>query len=339
MESIMDIFNNNAFSTTSLTQAISEVDYVPQTLGELGIFEPEPIRTRTFAVEKKAESLALIPTSPLGAPPAQTERDGRNLRDFRTVRLADGFTLYAYELENIRKFGEASVLQQVQEEYMMRMMKVRRKFDLTREHMRLGALQGKLLDADGTTVIYDYFAEFGITEPAAVDMELDDATTNLRIKCHDIVRDIGRSSKGALPPNYQLHALCGDDFYDLFVTHPKVERQFENWSAASELGTNSAWKAFEFGDIIWHNYRGTDDNSTIAVPTGECKFFPVGGNEVFKEVLSPAEFNPWINTLGQPEYVFNIVDKDRGAWSKGEMYSYPLYFCAKPNVLRKAIAF
>ena len=31
----------------------------------------------------------------------------------------------------------------------------------------LGAVKGKILDADGTTVIYDLFTEFGVTEPVA----------------------------------------------------------------------------------------------------------------------------------------------------------------------------
>uniref|UniRef100_UPI0035E3C191 major capsid protein n=1 Tax=Brevundimonas nasdae TaxID=172043 RepID=UPI0035E3C191 len=49
----MDIFNNSAFSMTSLTGAVSKVGYKPQLLGSLGIFEPMPVRTRTVYVDRR----------------------------------------------------------------------------------------------------------------------------------------------------------------------------------------------------------------------------------------------------------------------------------------------
>ncbi|WP_234613981.1 major capsid protein [Agrobacterium vitis] len=85
------------------------------------------------------------------------------------------------------------------------------------------------------------------------------------------------------------------------------------------------------------NYRGTDDNSTVAIPTDEASIFPVGASNVFKKFVSPAdEFMPFVNTKGQDVYAMNIVDKDRESWAKGELYSYPLYMCVQPQVLRRA---
>lgn len=334
---ILDIFNSDAFSTMELTAGIKDIEYTPGLLGDLGLFEPEPIRTRSFAIEKTANGIGLIQTSAMGSPPPQVERDPRTLRDLRTVRLAEGFTIYAYELEGIREFGETTVLMQVQDEYAQRMQKLKNRLELTREHHRLGALQGKLLDADGTTVIYDYFTELGYTEAAAINFNLDIVGTDLRKKCNDLVRSVARSSKGAMGPGASVHSLAGDDFYDAFIEHPKVIRTYEHWAAAADLRKGTAFQAFTFGGITWHNYRGTDDNSTVAIDVDEAKFFPVGGNGVFKHVMSPAEFNPWVNTLGEPDYALSINDKDRNAWNKGELYSYPLFLCARPNVLRKGI--
>lgn len=334
---ILDIFKGDAFSTIELTSAIRDIEYIPQTLGSLNLFEPEPIRGYTVAVEKKADVISLIPISPLGAAPQQVERDPRTMRNLNTVALKQGFTIYAHELSGIREFGETSMLVQAQGEYAQRFAKLKNNLELTREHHRLGALQGKLLDADGTTVIYDYFAEMGYTEAAAVTFDLTTQTTDLRKLCNDLVRDIKRSSKGAMGPGSSVHALVGDAFYDAFIEHAKVVRAFEGWSAATSLLQGNAFKAFTFGGITWHNYRGTDDNSTVAIHVDQAKFFPVGGNGVFKEVMSPAEFDPWVNTLGERDYAMSIHDKDRGAWNKGELYSYPLFMCARPNVLRKGV--
>lgn len=331
----MDAFNNKAFSMVSLTAAVNKVDYVPGLLGSLNIFEPEPVYTRTVAVERTAKGLTLIPTSPLGAPPRETDRDGRNIRDLRTTRLTDSFTLWAYEIEGIRAFGTESEFESLQTEYANRMAKIRGNMDLTHEFHRLGALQGKLLDADGVTVIYDYFAEFGVAEPAAISFELDVATTKVRGVCQQVIRAMARSSGGNFTTSTQVHAIAGDEFYDALISHPTVEATYQNWQAAEALREKTAFESFYFGGITFHNYRGTDDGSTVAVPTNQVKFFPVGARDVFKKAMAPAEFGPFVNTRGQDTYAINVVDKDRQAWTKGELYAYPLYLCTLPEVLRK----
>ncbi|MEP2386893.1 major capsid protein [Hyphomonas sp.] len=333
----MDIFNNSAFSMTSLTGAVEKTDYKPQLLGELGIFEDMPVRTRTVFVDEREGSLTLIPSSPTGAPPEELTKDNRTARPLVTTRLAKSFTLYAEELQGIRAFGSETELMQVQAEYLRRMARVTDDMELTHEYHRLGALQGKLLDADGTTVIYDYFAEFGISEPAAINFALTTDTTDVRGKCNALTRDMARTSKGAIGPQTQIHALAGDTFFDNLIKHPEVVKSYLNWAAAAELRENSAFQSFRYGGITWHNYRGTDDNSTVAIAANEAKFFPVGARGVFKKAMAPAEFGPFINTPGRNVYSINVVDRDRQAWTKGEQYSYPLYFCQRPGVLRKAV--
>lgn len=332
----MDIFRGDAFHMVELSAAVQEIAYVPQTLGSLGFFEEKGVFTRKISVEKKGDTLSLIPTSPDGAPPKQEIADLANLRDFRTVRLADAFTLYASEVAEMKAFGTESEEKVVMTEYAERMAGVRNNMDLTHELHRLGALQGKLLDADGTSVIYDYFAEFGIAEPAVIDFALGTATTNIIAKCQQVKRAMIRSAKGAFTPRTEIHGLAGDDFFDKFVTHANVEKAYQNWQAAQTLTENKAFETFYFGGIYWHNYRGTDDNSTVAIPAAEVKFIPRYANGVFKKFMAPAnEFMPFVGTKGQDTYAMNIMDKDREAWTKGELYSYPLYMCAQPQVLRK----
>lgn len=335
----MDIFNSSAFSMTSLTGAVEKIGYKPQLLGQLGIFEPMPVRTRSVFVDLRENKLVLIPSSPIGAPPKELVVDPRNAVPLKTVRLAEGFTLYAEEIQGIRAFGSETEFAQVQAEYLRRMAKVRDDMDLTHEYHRLGALQGLLLDADGTTVIYNYFTEFGVSAPAAIDFDLDNtspAAGAVRLKCASVIRSMARSAGGAFTPSTTVHALAGDGFYDGLISHPEVEKTYLNWAAAADLRQDRSWQTFVYGGIAWHNYRGTDDNSTVAIPTDEAKFFPVGARDVFKKAQAPAEFGPYINTLGLDTYAINIPDRDRQAWTRGELYSYPLYFCQRPDVLRKA---
>lgn len=336
----MDIFNSSAFSMTSLTGAVNKVGYKPQLLGSLNIFEPMPVRTRTVFVDRREGKLTLIPSSPVGAPPKELVVDPRNAVPLKTTRLAEGFTLYAEEIQGIRAFGSETEFAQVQAEYLKRMASVRDDMDLTHEFHRLGALQGLLLDADGTTVIYNYFTEFGVTEAPAIDFDLDNAnpaTGAIRLKTAEVIRSMSRSAGGAFTPGTTIHALVGDAFYDALITHPEVEKTYQNWAAAVDLRQDRTWQAFNYGGIAWHNYRGTDDNSTVAIDPDEAKFFPVGAKDVFKKAMAPAEFGPYVNTLGQDTYAMNIPDRDRQAWTRGELYSYPLYFCQRPDVLRKGV--
>ncbi len=333
----MDIFNNSAFSMTSLTGAVSKVGFKPQLLGQLGLFEPMPVRSRTVFVDRRNGKMRLIGTSPTGAPPKELQVDPRNAVPLKTTRLAEGFTLYAEEIQGIRAFGSETELAQVQGEYLRRMSSVRDDMDLTHEFHRLGALQGLLLDADGTTVIYDYFSEFGVSQPAVIDFDLDNANPArgaLRKKCAEVIRGMKRSAGGNWTPGTKVHSLVGDAFYDDLISHAEVEKTYLNWAAAADLRQDRSFEAFTFGGITWHNYQGTDDNSTVAINPDEAKFFPVGAKDVFKKAMAPAEFGPYVNTLGQDTYAINIPDRDRQAFTRGELYSYPLYFVQQPEVLR-----
>lgn len=333
----MDIFNSSAFSTTSLTGMVEKIPFVPNLLGSLGIFEPEPVRTRNVFVDRIEGGLTLIPTSPDGAAPEALDGEDRDAVGLRTTRLTKRFTLMASELDGIRATGSETELMQVQREFNRRFTRLRADMELTHEHHRLGALQGVLLDADGSTVIYDYSTEFNEAIPAATSFELDVDTTDVHTLCKNIARSIARAGKGNLA-GASIHALAGDDFYDALVSHPNVEKFYLQQVAANQLreAQGQIFESFKVGGITFHNYQGTDDNSTVAIPTAECKFFPVGGRDVFKQAMSPLESMEYVNTPGQNVYAINVPDRERGMWSKGELYSYPLYMCQQPRLLRRA---
>lgn len=332
----MDVFKTSAFTMTSLTGTVEKMDYKPMTLGELNLFEPQPVRTREVWIERRDYTLSLIPTSPIAGPPEELNKDKRDAIPFKTTRLAKAFTLYAEEVQGIRAFGSETEMMQVQTEYLRHLGRIRDDMELTHEYHRLGALQGMLLDSDGTSVIYDYFSELNVSVPAEIDFALDTSSTNVRQKCKDLVRAMARSARGAFTPGTTIHALCGDSFYDKFTNHGNVEKYFLSWQGADALrASTGAFGTFFFEGVYWHNYRGTDDESTVAIGSTKAKFFPVGARDVFKVGYAPAEFGPYVNTLGSTTpYAINILDRDREAWTRGELYHYPLYICQRPDILR-----
>jgi hypothetical protein len=334
----LDIFHQDAFSTLEMTSAIEKVPFLPSALGELNIFTPNPIRTTGLIVEERDGQLSLIPTSERGTPPpSERTTEKRQVRYFEAPRLVQGDTIYARELQNIRSFGKESELMQVQEEVARRLTGptgIVRNIEYTWEHMRLGAIQGQVLDADGSTVVYNWFDEFGITPPTEVGFNLPANTEgSLRPLCNQVVRGVARASKGAFKPNSKVYALCGDQFWDELTNHTDVLKTYYNWQAAQELRQGQAFEAMKFGGIYWFNYRGSDDASTVAVATDRVKFFPVDAPGVFEVAQAPADRFEYVNTPGKPVYIYPIFDRDRNEWWRVEAYSFPLFICKRPEVL------
>lgn len=333
----MDVFRGDAFNTFSLTQALNNIPSLPSFLGDLKIFEDEPVRTVYFAVEKRDNTLNLVQTSERGAPPTTRGNDKRDIRYFPTVRVANHDRVMAHEIQNIRAFGSETELLQVQDEVMRRMLALRRDQALTHENMRLGAVQGIVTDADGST-IRNWFTEWGVSQAAEVDFNLD-ATTGaaVRTSCDAVVRAMVRAAKGAWI-NGQSYAigLCSDTFWDALIANTEVRATYLNQVAAADLRTGTAFQQFRYGGITFVNYQGTDDNSTVAVTADKCKFFPANCPGVFKRALSPGESFEWANTLGQAEYARTIPDDDRNEYVEIDVRSYPLYVCTKPLMLQRA---
>ncbi|MBK1719223.1 major capsid protein [Thiocystis violacea] len=339
----MDIFNSNAFSAVELTGAIEQVPHKPQLLGSLNLFATRPVRVETVAVESREGTLSLIQTSPRGAPLEEGTGDARKIRDFRTVRIAKGDTIQASEIQNIRAFGRESELMQVMDEVMRRLAGptgLMSQVELTHENMRLGAVQGILTDADGST-LRNWYTEFGVAQPTEIDFDLDNASPAsgaVRTKCNQVIRQMMTAAAGAwIPGSTSVMALCGDNFWDNLTAHGEVRETYLNTQQAADLREiNQPYETFRYGGITWMNYRGTDDGSTVAVNTDKAKFFPVNAPGVFEVAFSPLESLGFVNTPGKDMYSLIVRDKDRDMWIRPEVFSYPLFICTRPLMLQRA---
>jgi Phage major capsid protein E len=352
---ILNVFRNDAFTSVTLTEAVERNPYKPDGLGNLRLFEPKPIRTKALAVEQRQGRLVIIPTSARGAPPTERITEKRQARYFEAPRIATADTVYASELMDVREFGTESVMMQVQAEVARRLngpTGLTSNIEYTWERHRLGAIQGLLLDADGT-VLFNWFEEFGIDQPVEIGFNLAQANPPdgvLRTTCNQVVRGMTRAGQGAFTGRTKIVGLCGDDFWDFLVNHPDVTKTYYNWLQAAELRQGTAFRGtgddanpfsanasmltpMLFGDIYWINYRGSDDLVSVAIPSDRVKFFPQGGNDVFTVAWAPSDTAQWINKPGKPTYVLPIMDRDRQKWWRMEVESYPLHICTRPEVL------
>lgn len=331
---MLNIFDNDAFSMTSLTAAVNKISFVPGMLGEMNLFPEQGITTTTVAIEEKNNTLALIQTSERGSAPKQRTQDKRTVRDLRVPRLAEEAIIYAAQVQNVRAFGSDNQLEGVIDVVNQEMALVALELDMTLENLRLTALQGVIKDADGST-LYDLFSVFGISQIAEHDFELNVATTDVRQKCVEIYRLMVPELKmGAA--TFEIHALAGDDFFDGLVGHATTKAAYDRWQNGEALRRNWAHATFKYGGIMFHNYRG-DDDGAMGVATAACHFFPVGAPGVYATYFAPGDTMDTVNTVGLPRYALPAIDPSgKNRYLGVELQSNPLPICLRPRVLLKA---
>jgi hypothetical protein len=342
---MLDIFNNDAFSTTSLTQSIVDMKHIPSRIRELGLFETESVDTTTIAVEKKGEILALIPPSARGGNGTTLAKEKRDMRSLIIPHFEINDAIYAEEVQNVRAFGQEQALETVAGKVAMRLRTHGNSHDVTEEHARMGAITGIVTYADGTEL--DLFAEFGVTAETEIDFDLDNASPAdgvLRKKCAGIIRQVSNILGGV--PFSGLHAFVGDNFFDDLLGHKEVRETYKGWNEAqilrdSYIGPNrSSYGIFQFGGIVFENYRGavesaSDGQVKTFINTDKCQIFPLGVPGLFKTVYSPADYEETVNTMGQARYARQYaMPNGKGRHLDSQMNA--LQYCSRPKTLIKA---
>ena len=227
---ILDVFRQTggAFSMQSLTAAINNAPFVPGRLGQLGIFNARGIPTTTAMVEQRDQKLYLVPNTSRGGPAKQNSAELRKGIPLPTAHLPVEDRLLADEIQNVRAFGSENQLEGVIQKVNEKLATMARSLDATLEYHRVGAINGKVLDADGSKVILDIFSAFGVSQQTEVDFDLDAASPAdgaVRKKCSLVIRAI-EDELGATPYS-GIHCLCSAEFFDDLVEHPEVKAAVE----------------------------------------------------------------------------------------------------------------
>jgi hypothetical protein len=330
---MQNVFANPAFSMANLTAAINHVPNRYGRLEALNLFPAKPTRFRQILIEERNGVLNLLPTLPVGSPGTVGVRGKRKLRSFVVPHIPHDDVVAPEEVQGIRAFGSETELETVAGVLAQHLETMRNKHAITLEHLRMGALKGVILDADGS-VLYDLFDEFGITSKST-SFALASDGTNVRQKCIDVLAHIEDNLRGEFITS--VRCLCSPEFFEKLTGHTKVEKAYENFQQGVML-RDDVRAGFTFGGITFEEYRGqaTDGNgaSRRFIAAGEAHAFPVGTVDTFATYFSPADFNETVNTLGQPLYAKQEPRKfERG--TDLHTQSNPLPMCHRPGVLVK----
>lgn len=326
-----NIFEDQAFSLASLTDAINDLPHVPGRLGQLGLFVEKPVSTTTVSIERVGQTLQLVPSAPRGASGQQGTRDKRTLRALNLIHLPQEDVVIADEIQNLRAFGSESEVVTLQNLINERIANLKLNLDITIEHQRIGAVKGQVVDADGVTVLHDMFDTFGVTQNA-LSFELDDDDTKVKQKCIDLARSIETELGGIQSSGVRV--LCSPEFFDAFVSHPAVEDAYDRYLDGQFKRESQRKTGFWFADTYFEEYRGQVGNYRF-IEAGDAYAVPEGvAGGLFTTFYGPADHMDTVNTLGKPYYAWQRLN-DRNTAAIIETQSNPLHVCKRPRAVPK----
>lgn len=328
-----DIFNNDAFSVSSLSQVIVDIPRVQTILGDSGLFTESGISTTTMMIERTGSEFKLVPSAPRGGVGAPVSLKGRSLFPVMATHLPQTGAMLADEVQGIRAFGSETEVEAASARIAAKLAVAKANLDLTLEYHRIGAIKGQILDADGSTVLMDMYSTFGVSQ-TTLNFILGTAGTKVKDKITAVTRAIrqklgGRSFTGA-------EVLCSASFYDSLTGHVTIEKAFELFNQNAYARADQRGAAFTFAGVTFREYLGGVGGVDF-IPAGEAYAYPTGVTGLFQTAYAPADYMETVNTLGLPYYAKQMrMDYDKGI--AFETQSNPINLCTLPEAVIKLLA-
>lgn len=351
MERTLDIFKNDAFTQASLRRVLPTMPFTPGEIGRMNLYRPHYIDTETVLIYMENGIIRLIPVTQRGGPDVFAERRAGAFRAVKTLRLSKRDQVNASELLGVADttFPLEQRLRTAMGLTNERMGQLQSDMEATKELHRLGGIMGKILDADGTTVLVDFYDLFGIAEPTPEEIDFDNVDEdNLAADMQaaflvPIFRSLQTRTPGLMASGLRLVALCSDEFWDKLIRHAAVR---EIWKAqqvgraiamqANPLSNPPLWESIWFGGVEWRHFMGAL-SGPLKVPAEQAIIFPVGAQDVFDAYFSPGETLSQVGRPGQELYPMTRTDpRDDPEFEELILRSYPLYACIYPQALMRA---
>ena len=300
----INAFTADAFNSASLTAAVNRLPHKPRLTQMLNIFSPKSIRTKVALVEEKLGKLGLVSTAGRGTVGDVRSSPRRRKIPFNVPHIPLYQTVMADDIQDIIAFGSDTELMQLAAYVNEQQQGMKDDLDATQEYHRIGAIKGTILDADGSSTIYDLYAEFGITQTEVDWTSGTDAPSSF---LPTIIRSTADAMGDAMFG--QIFALCGNTYFDAMTSDAEVKAAYDRWRNGeflrmSQLGPEwytVAMNGFEYQGIYFVNYRGQVGDVKF-IPDVEAYYLPTQSEGLFQEIMAPADMFPWTNTPGQRYY-------------------------------------
>lgn len=321
-----NFFEGDEFSLVSMTEAMNVLPVIPSRFGARNIFSGGGINTTTVTIEQLDGNLRLIPTAQRGSMPNYDSNDKRVMRAIPVPHLPKNDTIIAESVQGVRAFGSATELEQVQTVVNNKLLELKQEHEATWEWMRTGALQGIILDADGSTPIVNLFTEFDVTR-LAVNWDTSDVN-GLKLACIDLRRKMQDAMQ--LMPWSSIQVECSEEFWDAILTSPETKDAYNRYQD-NAFARDSNYAPFMYSQVSFEELRGYV-GTTPFVPEDEGFAYPVTPANIFRRFSAPGTFMETVNTIGLDYYAKQEPLKFNTG-TEIHTQSNPLFLCTRPQVL------
>lgn len=302
-----------------------EIMVVPNKWGlfqQLGIFSDEPLSGKTVMIPRVQWEEALVPDRAWGARASNPAGQARGYITISVPHFPHDEAILPSDLDgkvSWEDLFEGVVVESLEATRARKMEQLRKNHSITLEYARaqlinagtVYAPNGTLATSYGST--YNMYTEHGVTR--------NNFTIGLGTLTRDPLQDIeawiagtqDEIQNGAILDAFVC--ICSTGFFNQLVNHPFVTEKYtyDNSARARELltgrmtadqfGLDARYRTFEFGGVIFVEYRGSFDG-TPYIDANEARFFPLTDEPFFKTFYAPADKFGIVNTQAQQVYMW-----------------------------------
>jgi hypothetical protein len=317
---------NNDFSFNTLVEGINSAPVNAGPVMRSDLFGLNPISSTDVSLELVNDELTLIPTSLRGSIGDLHPITNRSMLNLKTSHIRTSRTMLADSWISRAGFNQGGTPANVLLERDRVLAEMSARIRVTQEYMATRALNGQILDADGS-VIVDLFAEFGQVQ-SIVECDLDVSTTNLANRIV-AARRLAEAALGvAFASEWVIFASA--QFIDAARAHASYEAATAGWSAATSLLADN-----RDGAVVVAGARLIEcpnlANKTF-IDAGAAFLCPMGVAGLATMHFGPGNYVESVGELGLPI----MAKADELALGKGiiiEAQSNPLPIISRPRAI------
>lgn len=332
-------FGNN-FQVQDWTEELNVIPNTYGTVGELGLFQDEPVAASAVTFEEIIEDGALVVDRVRGDRPSVGKDYTRKLHSFSIPHFSQADAIYAKDLAGVRGYGVADEAEMLANKRAQKMERIARNWAYTHEAARCQVITAGTVYAPSGTVTQNWDSEFNWTR-TATDFLFGTGTTEILAKIEECIASI-QDNAGNGQMITGVVALCSPTWFAKLIAHPTVKSAYQYYSSAQEplrqrLAANGSSapvrREFFYGGVRFIEMRDSINGSQM-IPAGEA-YFVGQGTDAFKAYWAPAEKFGLVNTLGEKVYYFERTSQDGDKYEITTESNFAMA-CLRPGIIKKA---
>lgn len=324
------------------TSTINKIENQWGLVTQLGLFQPESVRTRSFQYDVIESGYALIPDTPWGSRRDQfVGKEVTSTHSFSIPHFTFDGKISPDDVSERRMPGTDQEFDTLDRHISKELLAIRQSWAMTREFSHVNLITTGTVYAPNNTVSIDYFASLQESRKI-VYYDIDTANSGSEVwEKGEEVRSYIRQNllDGSIVNNYVV--ICSPEFFKKMIVHDSVRTAYQYYQNNNRNGEIlkerlptmiGGYRTFFGGDgMMYIEYDGVIKGQQL-IPANKAYAIPMDTTNLFKTFYAPMSHVDYVNTPGQEQYAF-VYELDRGRGWDIETEANFADFCAKPRLI------